>query len=496
MSHSGSGSGSYDEEGSASVSHGEIELQQKPKTEYKMEGSTVTYYDNIITDFKANEAYTLGKLERMKKEADTKKKQKKGSAMADAVQKTENIRKWEDHTWNNKVLCEKHATHRTKGLTASQVSISIKDNGKNILSEKDALPWYIVFIKEMTGFFSLLLWFGSALCFLGYGIQEDKSEDQSNLYLGIVLALVTFVTGVFPFMQTSKAASLMDDFKGFIPKTADVRRDDKDITIPAEDVAVGDFIYVNAGSSVPADIVLFTSKEMKINNASLTGESDDLLRVVNPEGGTDCANIFEAPNVAFFGTQCTEGSGTGIVIRTGDNSVIGLIASLSQSAEKKETPLSMEIERFILLISAVAITLGVVFFLFGVAYGYDYITNLVFAIGIIVANVPEGLLCTVTVSLALTAQRMAKKNVLVKNLESVETLGSTSCICSDKTGTLTQNKMTLSGMFVDRKTIDCTVNMQIFNQELKAAKPLGEDAIKQVKKPSYDINNIGFQTMC
>jgi len=220
---------------------------------------------------------------------------------------------------------------------------------------------------------------------------------------------------------------------------------------------------VNAGSSVPADVVLFTSKEMKVNNASLTGESDDLLRVVNQEGGTDCANIFEAPNVAFFGTQCTEGSGTGIVIKTGDNSVIGLIASLSQSAEKKETPLSMEIERFILLISAVAITLGVVFFLFGVAYGYDYITNLVFAIGIIVANVPEGLLATVTVSLALTAQRMAKKNVLVKNLESVETLGSTSCICSDKTGTLTQNKMTLSGMFVDRKAINCDVNMQIFN---------------------------------
>ena len=104
----------------------------------------------------------------------------------------------------------------------------------NILTEKDALPWYVVFIKEMTGFFSLLLWFGSALCFLGYGIQEDKAEDQSNLYLGIVLALVTFVTGVFSYMQTSKAASLMDDFKGFIPKTATVKRDGVNKTIPAE----------------------------------------------------------------------------------------------------------------------------------------------------------------------------------------------------------------------------------------------------------------------
>jgi len=113
------------------------------------------------------------------------------------------------------------------------VTKSREENGTNVLTEKDALPWYVVFIKEMTGFFSLLLWFGSALCFLGYGIQEDKSEDQSNLYLGIVLALVTFVTGVFSYMQTSKAASLMDDFKGFIPKTANVRRDDADVTIPA-----------------------------------------------------------------------------------------------------------------------------------------------------------------------------------------------------------------------------------------------------------------------
>jgi len=201
---------------------------------------------------------------------------------------------------------------------------------------------------------------------------------------------------------------------------------------------------------------------MKINNASLTGESDDLLRTVNDNGGCETANIFEAGNVAFFGTQCTEGSGEGIVIRIGDDTVIGLIASLSQSAEKKETPLSIEIDSFILLISAVAITLGVTFFIIGLLYEYPPIINLVFAIGIIVANVPEGLLVTVTVSLALTATRMAKKNVLVKNLESVETLGSTSCICSDKTGTLTQNKMTLSGMYIDRKTITCDVNYQIY----------------------------------
>jgi sodium/potassium-transporting ATPase subunit alpha len=134
----------------------------------------------------------------------------------------------------------------------------------------------------------------------------------------------------------------------------------------------------------------------------------------------------------------------GVVFRTGDSTVIGRIAGLASSADVHDTTLAIEIQRFVKLISIVAITIGVVFFLFGVFYGYKIVTNLVFAIGIIVANVPEGLLATMTVSLALSAKRMAKKMVLVKNLESVETLGSTSCICSDKTGTLTQNRMTVS----------------------------------------------------
>jgi sodium/potassium-transporting ATPase subunit alpha len=311
----------------------------------------------------------------------------------------------------------------------------------------------------MTGIFSLLLWFGGFLCFFGFAIQEDKEEDQSNLYLGIVLATVVFVTGVFSYMQTSKAASLMDDFKGFIPKVAEVTRDGKQQTIASEEIVVGDLLHCKAGISIPADVVLLNANEMKVNNASLTGESDDLLRVVDGKGSTN-KNIFEANNVAFFGTMCTNGAGQGIVIKTGDNTVIGLIAGLSQAAEAVPTPLHIEIDRFIFIISTVAMTLGVTFFGFGWAYGYPTITNLVFAIGIIVANVPEGLLATVTVSLALTAQRMSKKSVLVKNLESVETLGSTSCICSDKTGTLTQNRMTLSQMFIDRRVINCDKNYQ------------------------------------
>lgn len=227
----------------------------------------------------------------------------------------------------------------------------------------------------------------------------------------------------------------MADFKNFIPKEAKIKRDESETftKIEAKMLVPGDIVFLEMGDNIPADIILFQANEMKVNNASLTGESEDLQRIADEKAD----NIFESPNVAFFGTNCTAGSGWGMVFKTGDDTVIGRIAGLASSADSIQTTLSIEIDRFIKYISAIAIALGLLFFILGIIIGYPIITNVIFAIGIIVANVPEGLLATVTVSLALTAKRMAKKFVLVKNLEAVETLGSTSCICSDKTGTLT-----------------------------------------------------------
>jgi len=319
----------------------------------------------------------------------------------------------------------------------------------------------------MVGIFSLLLWFGSGLCFIGFFISKDK-DDKSNLYLGIVLAIVTWLTGCFSYAQSSKSAEMMAQFENFIPPIAYVIRDGKECKVDAKSIVRGDIVKVKGGENIPCDICIFKSNEMKVNNASLTGESEDIQ--IDPDL-EPVVNIFETKNVAFFGTQCTAGEGVGICFRTGDSTVIGQIANLASSAESAETPLSIEIHRFIKIIGAVALSLGVIFFIFGVVYGYDFIVNMVFAIGIIVANVPEGLLATVTVSLALTAQRMAGKMVLVKNLESVETLGSTSCICSDKTGTLTQNRMTVSHMFVSRTTLDVSVNYQAHERNALKEKP-------------------------
>ncbi|XP_060678608.1 sodium/potassium-transporting ATPase subunit alpha-2, partial [Hemiscyllium ocellatum] len=184
-----------------------------------------------------------------------------------------------------------------------------------------------------------------------------------------------------------------------------------------------------------------------VDNSSLTGESEPQTR--SPEFTND--NPLETRNIAFFSTNCVEGTARGLVIFTGDRTVMGRIATLASGLEVGQTPISLEIEHFIHIITGVAVFLGVSFFVLSLILGYTWLEAVIFLIGIIVANVPEGLLATVTVCLTLTAKRMARKNCLVKNLEAVETLGSTSTICSDKTGTLTQNRMTVAHMWFDNQ---------------------------------------------
>ncbi|KAA8579727.1 hypothetical protein FQN60_006820 [Etheostoma spectabile] len=220
--------------------------------------------------------------------------------------------------------------------------------------------------------------------------------------------------------------------------------------INAEEVVVGDLVEVKAGDRIPADFRLISAHGCKVDNSSLTGESEPQTRT--PDFSND--NPLETRNIAFFSTNCVEGTARGVVINTGDRTVMGRIASLVSSLEGGKTPIAIEIGHFINIITFVAIILGVTFCVLSLILGYGWLEAVIFLIGIIVANVPEGLLPTVTVCLTLTAKRMAKKNCLVKNLEAVETLGSTSTICSDKTGTLTQNRMTVAHMWFDNQILE------------------------------------------
>merc|ERR1719330_987448 len=272
----------------------------------------------------------------------------------------------------------------------------------------------------------------------------------ADLYLGIVLTAVVTVTGIFSYYQESKSAKIMESFKNLVPQYALVRRNGEKITIPALELTLGDVVEVKFGDRLPADLRVVEARQFKVDNSSLTGESEPQTRT--PEFTND--NPLETKNLAFFSTNAVEGTCVGIVVNIGDNTVMGRIAGLASGLASDQTPIAKEIAHFIHIITGVAVFLGVTFFIIAFILGYNWLDAVIFLIGIIVANVPEGLLATVTVCLTLTAKRMASKNCLVKNLEAVETLGSTSTICSDKTGTLTQNRMTVAHMWFDNKIVE------------------------------------------
>merc|ERR1712180_488180 len=373
-------------------------------------------------------------------------------------------------------LLKRFKSDQENGLTDAQAAETLAEVGPNQLTPPKTTPEWVKFCKNMFSGFAMLLWCGAILCFIAYSIQASAYEEppDDNLYLGIVLSAVVTVTGVFSYYQESKSAKIMEGFKNLVPQKAMVRRNNgKREEIDAVDLTLGDIVDIKFGDRCPADLRVLECRGFKVDNSSLTGESEPQAR--SPDFTHE--NPLETKNLAFFSTNAVEGTAVGMVVNIGDNTVMGRIAGLASGLGSGQTPIAKEIEHFIHIITAVAVFLGVTFFIIAFILGYNWLDAVIFLIGIIVANVPEGLLATVTVCLTLTAKRMAAKNCLVKNLEAVETLGSTSCICSDKTGTLTQNRMTVAHMWFDDKIVEVDTT---------------ED---QSMKDSYDKKSAGFKTL-
>jgi sodium/potassium-transporting ATPase subunit alpha len=342
---------------------------------------------------------------------------------------------------NSEILVELES--RESGLTTQEADDRLLKWGPNMITPPPVTHWFIKFLWNLVGGFQLMLWVGSILCFIVVGISGG--EDVQSLALGIVLILVVLVTTIFQSIQEGKADKVMAELRKLAPATVFVWRDGELKQVAAESLVPGDIVKVSGGDKVPADVRVLSSSDLKVNNASLTGENIDIK--LGPLANH--TELYEAKNVARSGCNFTSGTGVCVVFTTGDNTFFGAIAKSTTQIKRPPTLMQHEIHRLINIMAVVAFTLGITFFILALFNGYNWLEAIVFMIGIVVANVPEGLLPQMTVALTLTAQRMLKLGVLVSNLEIIETLGAVDIICSDKTGTLTCNRMSVSHVAYD-----------------------------------------------
>ncbi|XP_026541078.1 potassium-transporting ATPase alpha chain 1 [Notechis scutatus] len=413
------------------------------------------------------EMYSV-EMEKYDGEMDVKIKKKKNKGLK-KKEKLENMKKEmdvDDHQLTIEELEMKYRTNINKGLTSTVAGEILLRDGPNELKPPKGTPEYVKFARQLAGGLQCLMWVAAAICLIAFGIQCSQGDLTSadDLYLAVALIAVVVVTGCFGYYQEFKSTNIIASFKNLVPQQATVIRDGDKFQINANQLVVGDLVEIKGGDRVPADIRIITGQGCKVDNSSLTGESEPQNRT--PECTHE--SPLETRNIAFFSTMCLEGTATGIIINTGDRTIIGRIASLASGVENEKTPIAIEIEHFVDIIAGLAIFFGATFFVVAMVIGYPFLRAMVFFMAIVVAYVPEGLLATVTVCLSLTAKRLARKNCVVKNLEAVETLGSTSVICSDKTGTLTQNRMTVSHLWFDNQihTADTTEDQsgQSFDQ--------------------------------
>jgi sodium/potassium-transporting ATPase subunit alpha len=327
------------------------------------------------------------------------------------------------------------------GLSSSEARRRLSHFGTNELRVRARVPEVVKFLRQFRNFFAILLMVGGALALLA----EQLDPGQGNLYIAYALFGVMLLNGVFTYVQEYQSERIVERFREMLPSMVSVLRDGAPHRIQARLVVPGDVMLLSEGDRISADGRLFEHHGLKVDLSSLTGESEPRLRHL------ECTHddVLQSRNMTFSGTLVQSGRGKAVVYATGMQTQIGRIVELTKVTKEAVSPIRKELQRFVRIISAIAISLGVLFFVVSLLTGRGTIGSLVFAIGIIVANVPEGLLPTVTLALTLASKRMAAKNALVKNLESVETLGSTTTICTDKTGTLTQGRIHVTTLVID-----------------------------------------------
>jgi Ca2+-transporting ATPase len=327
------------------------------------------------------------------------------------------------------------------GLRHSQASERLAEFGPNELqAAKPISPWRILLEQFKNILILILLSATLASAFLGHGIEA------------IAITVIVLFAVVLGFIQEYRAERAIEALRKMAAPTASVIRDGKEVELPARDLVPGDVFLLRAGDKVPADARLFESVNLQVEEAPLTGESVPIEKHVAPISGETA--IGDRKNMVHAGTAATYGRGRAVVVSTGMNTEFGKIARMIQTIESGKTPLQENLNRLGHTLARAAFVIVAIVVALGLFRGTSFIEMLIFGIALAVAVVPEALPAVVTISLALGVQRMVKRNALIRRLPAVETLGSTSVICSDKTGTLTKDEMTVRRVFVGGKLLE------------------------------------------
>ncbi|MBE6089985.1 MAG: cation-translocating P-type ATPase [Clostridium beijerinckii] len=328
------------------------------------------------------------------------------------------------------------------GLNDEEITKRREKYGFNELEEAARKSPFQVFLEQFKDFLVIILLVAAIIsAFLG------KLEST------IVIMVVVIINAILGTIQHIKAEQSLKGLKALSSPVAKVFRNGQKLEIPSRELLVGDILYLDAGDYVSADGRILESFSLQVNESSLTGESESVLKFIDVINKDD-VSIGDRKNMVFSGSFVTYGRGVVLVTSIGMNTEIGKIANLLESAKEKKTPLQVGLDNFGKKLAFVILIISAIIFGLDIFRGRNIIDSFMFAVSLAVAAIPEALSSIVTIVLALGTQKMAKKNAIVRKLHAVESLGSISVICSDKTGTLTQNKMTVQKVFVDGKILD------------------------------------------
>ncbi|KAI9339997.1 P-type cation-transporting ATPase [Obelidium mucronatum] len=359
----------------------------------------------------------------------------------------------DEHMLSLSQLMERHKTsfdharpQLSKGLSEPEAKKRLAENGPNILAPPKKKSPLFLYLECLMNIFNIMLVFCGITQFVVYGI-DPIGNGIIAVYIGVILIVVAFLNAFIEFWQLLASEKALAGFMNMIPSKSQAVREGNLKNLPAAELVLGDVVFVRMGDKIPADIYVIHATDFKVDNSSLTGEAEPQDRMPT----NSMHSPLEATNLAFNGTLAVNGECYGVVIRCGDNTVLGQIAGLTQGEKKAPSPMTTEINNFVATIGTVAMITAIIFFIIAQVKTGKIGFSLNFAIGVLVAWVPQGLPATITMLLTIAAQRMAGKQVLVKDLRGVETLGAITLLATDKTGTLTRNQMTATNFWCGLK---------------------------------------------